>query len=164
MLGVVGTDVEGTGVAGVDVAGAVVVGVVAGADVEGADVAGVDVAGVDVAGADVDGKLPPAQRSSPFSLIEVKTGSWSPEKLSWNPNSAKSPSFPEKWEGLSREKVCPEPESVPCQKVRESRGKSVVKSRLKLLRSEGSWNLSFPCQWPVQLFRSTIRESQDPAQ
>ena len=164
MLGVEGTDVEGTGVAGVDVAGAVVVGVVAGADVEGADVAGVDVAGVDVAGADVDGKLPPAQRSSPFSLIEVKTGSWSPEKLSWNPNSAKSPSFPEKWEGLSREKVCPEPESVPCQKVRESRGKSVVKSRLKLLRSEGSWNLSFPCQWPVQLFRSTIRESQDPAQ
>ena len=164
MLGVVGTDVEGTGVAGVDVAGAVVVGVVAGADVEGADVAGVDVAGVDVAGADVDGKLPPAQRSSPFSLIEVKTGSWSPEKLSWNPNSAKSPSFPEKWEGLSREKVCPEPESVPCQKVRESRGKSVVRSRLKLSRSEGSWNLSLPCQWPVQLFRSTIRDSQDPEQ
>ena len=159
MLGVVGTDVEGTGVAGVDVAGAVVVGVVAGADVEG-----VDVAGVDVAGADVDGKLPPAQRSSPFSLIEVKTGSWSPEKLSWNPNSAKSPSFPEKWEGLSREKVCPEPESVPCQKVRESRGKSVVRSRLKMSRSEGSWNLSLPCQWPNQLFRSTIRDSQDPAQ
>ena len=75
--GVVGTDVEGSAV--VD-----------------SGVTGTDVAGVDVAGADVDGKLPPAQRSSPFSLIEVKTGSWSPEKLSWNPNSAKSPSLPEK--------------------------------------------------------------------
>ena len=96
MLGVVGTDVEGTDVTGVDVAGADVAGVDAGADVEGVDVAGVDVAGADVAGVDVDGKLPPVQRSSPFSLIEVKTGSWSPEKLSWNPNSAKSPSFPEK--------------------------------------------------------------------
>ena len=83
MLGVVGTDVECT-----DVAGADVVGVDAGADVAGVDVAGADVAGVDVAGTDVDCKLPPAQRSSPFSLIEVKTGSWSPEKLSWNPNSA----------------------------------------------------------------------------
>ena len=76
MLGVVGTDVEGTDVAGVDVAGADVVGVDAGAVV----------AGVDVTGADVDCKLPPVQRSSPFSLIEVKTGSWSPEKLSWKPN------------------------------------------------------------------------------
>ena len=89
--GVVGTDVEGSDVEVTDVAGADVVGVDAGADVPD-----VDVAGVDVAGADVDCKLPPAQRSSPFSLIEVKTGSWSPEKLSWNPNSTKLPSFPEK--------------------------------------------------------------------
>ena len=58
-------------------------------DVVASDVEGSDVAGVDVAGADVDCKIPPEQRSSPFSLIEVKTGSWSPEKLSWNPNSAK---------------------------------------------------------------------------
>ena len=65
-------------------------------DVDGSDVVGADVVGVDVAGADVDCKIPPEQRSSPFSLIEVKTGSWSPEKLSWNPNSAKCPSFPEK--------------------------------------------------------------------
>ena len=79
---VVASDVEGSDVAGVDVAGA--------------DVEGTDVAGVDVAGADVDCKFPPEQRSSPFSLIEVKTGSCSPEKLSWNPNSAKWPSFPEK--------------------------------------------------------------------
>ena len=84
--GIVGTDVEGADVVGTNVEGADVVGVDAGADV----------AGVDVAGADVDCKLPPAQISFPFSLIEVKTGSWSPEKLSWNPNSAKSPSFPEK--------------------------------------------------------------------
>ena len=169
MLGVVDSGVVGTDVEGSDVVDSGVTGTdVEGTDVEGADVVGVDagadVAGVAVVGAAVDGKLPPAQRSSPFSLIEVKTGSWSPEKLSWNPNSAKSPSFPEKWEGLSREKVCPEPESVPCQKVRESRGKSVVRSRLKLSRSEGSWNLSLPCQWPVQLFRSTIRDSQDPEQ
>ena len=60
------------------------------------NVVGTDVAGVDAEGVDVDCKLPPAQRSSPFSFIEVKTGSWSPEKLSWKPNSAKSPSFPEK--------------------------------------------------------------------
>ena len=67
-----------------------------GSDVDGSDVAGADVTGVDVAAADVDCKVPPEQRSSPFSLIEVKTGSWSPEKLSWKPNSAKWPSFPEK--------------------------------------------------------------------
>ena len=36
------------------------------------------------------------QRSSPFRLIEVKLGSSSPEKLIWKPNSAESPSFPEK--------------------------------------------------------------------
>ena len=65
-------------------------------DVVGSDVDVSDVDGSDVAGADVDCKIPPEQRSSPFSLIEVKTGSWSPEKLSWNPNSAKCPSFPEK--------------------------------------------------------------------
>ena len=104
------------------------------------------------------------QRSSPFRLIEVKLGSSSPEKLIWKPNSARSPSFPEKKDGLSREKVWPEPESVPCQKVKESRGKSVVRSRLKLLMSEGSSNLSVACQWPVQLLRSTIKDSQDPAQ
>ena len=80
-------NVVGTDVAGVDAEGV---------DVEGVDVAGVDVKGVDAEGVDVDCKLPPAQRSSPFSFIEVKTGSWSPEKLSWKPNSANSPSFPEK--------------------------------------------------------------------
>ena len=64
--------------------------------VVGSDVEGTDVAGVDVVGVGVDCKLPPEQRSSPFSLIEVKTGSLSPEKLSWKPNSAKSPSLPEK--------------------------------------------------------------------
>ena len=67
-----------------------------GSDVDGSDVVGADVVGVDVTGADVDCRIPPEQRSSPFSLIEVKTGSWSPEKLSWNPNSAKWPSDPEK--------------------------------------------------------------------
>ena len=112
--------------------------------VAGSDVVGVDVACVDVVGADVDWKIPPEQRSSPFSLIEVKAGSWSPEKLSWKPNSAKSPSFPEKWDGLSREKVCPEPESVPCQKVRESRGKSVVRLRLKLLELDSALPVASP--------------------
>ena len=69
---------------------------VVGSDVDGTDVTCADVAGVDVTGADVDCRIPPEQRSSPFSLIEVKTGSWSPEKLSWNPNSAKCPPVPEK--------------------------------------------------------------------
>ena len=54
------------------------------------------VEGNDVTGADVEGGTPPEQRSTPFSLIEVNSGSWSPEKLSWKPNSAKSFSFPEK--------------------------------------------------------------------
>ena len=50
-----------------------------------------DVVDSDVVVSDVD-----EQRSSPFRLIEVKLGSSSPEKLIWKPNSAESPSFPEK--------------------------------------------------------------------
>ena len=65
-------------------------------EVVGNGVEGNDVEGNDVTGADVEGGTPPEQRSTPFSLIEVNSGSWSPEKLSWKPNSAKSFSFPEK--------------------------------------------------------------------
>ena len=65
-------------------------------EVVGNGVEGTDVEGKDVTGADVEGGTPPEQRSTPFSLIEVNSGSWSPEKLSWKPNSAKSFSFPEK--------------------------------------------------------------------
>ena len=52
-----------------------------------------DVVDSDVVVSDVDDV---EQRSSPFRLIEVKLGSSSPEKLIWKPNSAESPSFPEK--------------------------------------------------------------------
>ena len=69
---------------------------VVGSDVVGTEVVGNGVEGTDVTGADVEGGTPPEQRSTPFSLIEVNSGSWSPEKLSWKPNSAKSFSFPEK--------------------------------------------------------------------
>ena len=69
---------------------------VVGNGVKGTNVEGNDVEGNDVTGADVEGGTPPEQRSSPFSLIEVKTGSWSPEKLSWKLNSANWPSLPEK--------------------------------------------------------------------
>ena len=69
---------------------------VVGNGVKGTNVEGNDVEGNDVTGADVEGGTPPEQRSTPFSLIEVNSGSWSPEKLSWKPNSAKSFSFPEK--------------------------------------------------------------------
>ena len=84
---VVDTEVVGNGVEGTDVEGN---------GVEGNDVTGADVEGTDVEGNDVEGGTPPEQRSTPFSLIEVNSGSWSPEKLSWKPNSAKSFSFPEK--------------------------------------------------------------------
>ena len=69
---------------------------VVGSDVVDTEVVGNGVEGNDVTGADVEGGTPPEQRSTPFSLIEVNSGSWSPEKLSWKPNSAKSFSFPEK--------------------------------------------------------------------
>ena len=69
---------------------------VVGSDVVDTKVVGNGVEGTDVTGADVEGGTPPEQRSTPFSLIEVNSGSWSPEKLSWKPNSAKSFSFPEK--------------------------------------------------------------------
>ena len=69
---------------------------VVGSDVVDTEVVGNGVEGTDVTGADVEGGTPPEQRSTPFSLIEVNSGSWSPEKLSWKPNSAKSFSFPEK--------------------------------------------------------------------
>ena len=85
MLGVV--TVVDSGVVGTGVVGAGVV---------GSDVEGTNVPGVDVSGADVVWEMPPEQRSSPFSLTEVKTGSWSPEKLSWKPNSANWPALPEK--------------------------------------------------------------------
>ena len=87
VVNVVGSDVVDTEVVGNGVEGT---------DVEGNDVKGNDVEGNDVTGADVEGGTPPEQRSTPFSLIEVNSGSWSPEKLSWKPNSAKSFSFPEK--------------------------------------------------------------------
>ena len=87
VVNVVGSDVVDTKVVG---------NVVEGTDVEGNDVEGNGVEGNDVTGADVEGGTPPEQRSTPFSLIEVNSGSWSPEKLSWKPNSAKSFSFPEK--------------------------------------------------------------------
>ena len=87
MVNVVGSDVVDTEVVGNGVEGT---------DVEGNAVEGNAVEGNDVTGADVEGGTPPEQRSTPFSLIEVNSGSWSPEKLSWKPNSAKSFSFPEK--------------------------------------------------------------------
>ena len=87
VVNVVGSDVVDTEVVGNGVEGT---------DVEGNDVEGNGVEGNDVTGADVEGGTPPEQRSTPFSLIEVNSGSWSPEKLSWKPNSAKSFSFPEK--------------------------------------------------------------------
>ena len=87
VVNVVGSDVVDTEVVGNGVEGT---------DVEGNDIEGNDVEGNDVTGADVEGGTPPEQRSTPFSLIEVNSGSWSPEKLSWKPNSAKSFSFPEK--------------------------------------------------------------------
>ena len=57
------------------------------------DVVDSDVVVSDVVVSDVDDV---EQRSSPLRLIEVKLGSSSPEKLIWKPNSAESPSFPEK--------------------------------------------------------------------
>ena len=75
--------------------------------------------------------FPPWQISTPLKVMEENEGSVFPEKLSWKPCSRYSPAFfPEKYEGLWRVKLFPDPVSWPSQKVRLETGRSVVKLML----------------------------------
>ena len=103
-------------------------------------------ASVDPTGSDTPLPDDPLHRSTPLKEMDVKVGSVLPAKLSWNPCSRYSPAvFPEKYEGLWRVKVVPEPVSWPSQKLRLVTGRSVVKVMVYWDTSEARRILSFPC-------------------
>ena len=105
----------------------------------------------------------PVQRSTPLSSIDVKLGSVSPGKATWKPCSRTSPGFlPEKYEGLWRVKLDPEPVRVPSQKERVVTGRSVVRVMVYWEMAEVRGILSLPCQLPCQPFLSTTKVSQEP--
>ena len=80
----------------------------------------------------------------------------------WKPYLMKSPVLPLKYDGLSRVKLVPEPETEPSWKIRAVRGRSVSREMVKADRSKVRGILSLPCQFPGQLFLSTIRASHVP--